>query len=166
CGRRHLEKTASEHQTYINIWHNSDNHHNAYNYHNSDNHHNSNNHHNDNYHHDAKTYHNHAHNDHSSACDSAGVCAVCSGLDCLLHDPDGHTCDSTKPFCYIKVVEGTGGSRDISRGCASRDECHPPEGACKNVEGSLLTQGTECMFCCTKENCNAPPDLLPAVDTR
>ncbi|KAK7496435.1 hypothetical protein BaRGS_00012357 [Batillaria attramentaria] len=94
-----------------------------------------------------------------------GNCTVCAGLGCLLVNGPAK-CDDGKPYCFVKVVDGTGGSRDVSRGCAAGSECSMPSASCKTVDSNLLSAGTVCHFCCTGANCNASPDLIPEAHTR
>ncbi|XP_025088676.1 uncharacterized protein LOC112560826 isoform X2 [Pomacea canaliculata] len=98
-------------------------------------------------------------------------CWICSGLDCLLH-PASHTgqlCPADQTFCKVTVTD-LPNDRIIIRSCASASVCdflylsqtrNNPE--CMDVERRIMANNTQCDFCCTGDNCNKAPSLIPEV---
>ncbi|KAL8617093.1 hypothetical protein ACOMHN_014264 [Nucella lapillus] len=92
-------------------------------------------------------------------------CTTCTDLDCLLA-PRVVRCPPDSSFCLITVSD-SGHSRSIARGCADQAKCDSIRHAtdCAHVE-SAYHSGTVCEFCCSVDNCNRPPYLVPQTNTR
>jgi hypothetical protein len=114
---------------------------------------------------------------HNPADGELAHCTKCEMLKCLL-SPDVDNCDSSAEVCYTQVVDKSAG-REITRGCVD-PKTWPDNNAgvpgpdarnaeCNDIETRVLSSGVTCRYACDGKahpNCNAPPQLLPVVNTQ
>jgi hypothetical protein len=108
---------------------------------------------------------------------SIAHCTTCNMLACLLQPTVGD-CTSSAEVCYTQVIDKSAG-REITRGCVD-PKTWPDNSAgvpgpdardleCNDIETRVLSSGVTCRYACDGKahpNCNAPPQLLPVVNTQ